>query len=94
MTYADAIIAAATAITVTISASLMVYHTNDEVPLRSVAGSVRDSDKGDKLDSIERRLDEAVARQKEIIIRIEKINAAKDAKKLNATESGTLRDEN
>jgi hypothetical protein len=94
MTYADAIIAAATAITVTISASLMMYHTNDEAPLRSVAGSVRDSDKGDKLDSIERRLDEAVARQKEIIIRVEKINAAKDAKKLNATESGTLRDEN
>lgn len=94
MTYADAIIAAATAITVTISASLMMYHTNETQPLKAVAGTAGDGDKVDKLDSIEQRLDEAVARQKEIIIRIEKINAAKDAKKLNATESGTLRDEN
>lgn len=92
MTYADAIIAAATVVTVTISAGLMMYHTNDAEPPKAVAGSATEDES--KLDSIERRLDEAVARQKEIIIRIEQINAARDAQKLNATESGTVRNEN
>lgn len=85
MNYADLIIAVATVGTLTISASMVAYHKISGGPAKQEV-SVMVNDQDNRLDNIEKKLDEAVARQEIILKKLESVGATQDAYRVKRDE--------